>query len=323
MAGIAGAEFQQELLFAFGGGDRAITIAMLDGPVDRTHDCFLGAWLTPLETAAAAQSGDDDQATAQGTHLASLIFGQPCSSVEGIAPLCHGVIAPIFRDGRLVCPQADLADAINRALAQGAQVIQISGGLFERPQQPIRQLVDAVGRCNASNVLIVVGAGRHGCGSLLRRCGAANLLPVGALDSVGQIFGGGDESLHDIALASPGSSLTGAALEGRVISRSGPNFAAALIAGVAGLLLSVQHRAGQAPDPAAVAEAIRVTSAPRMSPIATECQSAWIGRKSLEAAAAYLTGRWEGAYAASLFGQWYRAQAGAIRPDHATFRPRA
>jgi subtilisin family serine protease len=321
MVSIAGAEFQQELLFAFGGGDRAITIAVLDGPVDRTHDCFVGAWLTPLETAAAMHGGDDDRATAQGTHLASLIFGQPCSSVEGIAPLCRGLIAPIFREGRLVCPQIDLADSINRALAYGAQVIQISGGLFERPRQPCRQLIDAIARCNACNVLIVVGAGRHGCAGLLRRCGAANLLPVGALDGIGQILGGGDDNLHELGVTAPGSNLPGATLEGRVVPRSGPNFAAALIAGVAGLLLSVQRRAGQAPDPAAVTEAIRVTSTPRMSPVETECQAAWIGRKSLEAAAAYLTGRYESSYATSLFGQWYRAKA--TRPDHAAFRPRA
>jgi hypothetical protein len=40
-----------------GGGDRRITIALLDGPVDLAHPCFAGARLTELQTLAAGSGG--------------------------------------------------------------------------------------------------------------------------------------------------------------------------------------------------------------------------------------------------------------------------
>lgn len=323
MVSVSGSKFHQELLFAFGGGDRNIIVAVLDGPVDRTHDCFVGAPLTPLHTAVMQRSDEDPPSTAQGTHLASLIFGQPCRSVEGIAPLCRGLIAPIFTEDQPLCAQADLADALTRALDHGAQVILIGAGLFEQPWYPDRVLARAITRCNAGNVLIITGAGRQGCSTLLRRCGAVNLLPVAGLDGAGQPLGSSDESSGDFGIAAPGASVSGAALEGRVVQRSNPNVAAALVAGAAALLLSVQRNAGLSANPAAVAEAIRMTATPQLSPVGAVAPAAWTGRKSLEAAAAYLTGRYEGTYASSLFEAWYRAREGATRSDHAAFRPRA
>ncbi|MFC0239064.1 S8 family serine peptidase [Rhodopseudomonas telluris] len=322
MVGVVGAEFQQEILFAFGGGDAEITIAVLDGPVDRTHDCFRGARLVPLDTAAARQCADGP-ATAQGTHIASLIFGQACSSVEGVAPLCRGLIAPIFRDDRPVCTQADLAQAIDMAVEHGAHIIHISGGVFEGRRQPTEALIAAVDRCNAANVLIVVGGARDSCGSLLLRCGAARLLPVGAIDRRGRLIGGGDISLRDIGITVPGAALIGAALEGSNRARRGANYAAALIAGVAGLLLGAQSQHGQTPDPGAAGEAILNSATPRMADRAQECQRAWIGRANIEAAAARLTGVLQDTSAVSPFGLWHRTQTSSRRSDHAAFRPRA
>ncbi|MCD0423955.1 S8 family serine peptidase [Rubrivivax sp. JA1024] len=323
MVSVSGSEFHQELLFAFGGGDRNIIVAVLDGAVDRTHDCFVGAPLTPLDTAVMQRSGEDAPPSAQGTHLASLIFGQPCRSVEGIAPLCRGLIAPIFSEDRPLCAQADLADAMTRALDHGAQVILIGAGSFEQPWYPDRMLARVITRCNAGNVLIITIPGRHGCSTLLRSCGAANLLSVGALDGAGHLLEDLDDNSVELGIAAPGESVSGAALEGRVVQRSNPNVAAALVAGAAALLLSVQRSAGLSVNPAAVAEAIRMTATPQGTSVGSSSLATWTGRKSLEAAAAYLTGRYEGIYASSLFEAWYRARAGATRSDHAAFRPRA
>ncbi|WP_322514557.1 S8 family serine peptidase [Rhodopseudomonas palustris] len=322
MVGVAGADFQQELLFAFGGGDPQITIAVLDGPVDRTHDCFRGARLAPLDTAAGARCADG-HATAQGTHIASLIFGQPCSSVEGVAPLCRGLSVPIFGDDRPDCSQADLAQAIVMALDHGAHVIHISGGLFEGRRQPTAELSAAVAQCNDHNALIVAGAGRDGCASLLRRCGATNLLPVGAIDRHGRLIGGGDASLHEIGIAVPGARLIGAAREGGISERRGANYSAALIAGIAGLLLGAQTATGQAPDPAAAIEAILGSATPRLAARTDECQRAWIGRANVEAAAARLTGVIYDSAANSPFGLWHLAQTNPQSSVHAAFRPRA
>src|SRR5262245_27691137 len=76
-------------------GDPRVTIAVLDGPVDRSHLSLSSANLTVIPTLvpACARTGP---ATCHGTHVASVLFGQPETPVVGIAPRCHGLIVPIF-----------------------------------------------------------------------------------------------------------------------------------------------------------------------------------------------------------------------------------
>lgn len=64
-----------------------------------------------------------------GTHVASLIFGQPGSAVPGIAPRCRGLVVPVFRDAdQHLLSQLDLARAIEQSVQQGAHLINVSGG---------------------------------------------------------------------------------------------------------------------------------------------------------------------------------------------------
>jgi subtilisin family serine protease len=80
-------------------GHPGVCIAVLDGSIDQSHPCFVGANLTLLPTLVSgiAERGSASQ---HGTHIASVIFGQHNSSVQGIAPHCRGLIVPIFVDGR-------------------------------------------------------------------------------------------------------------------------------------------------------------------------------------------------------------------------------
>jgi subtilisin family serine protease len=322
MIQISGGAFQRDILFAFGGGNPAITIAVLDGPVDRTHDCFVGARLAPLATAAAGRCRDGN-ATEHGTHLASLIFGQPCSSVEGVAPLCRGLIAPIFGDDLQGCPQFELAEAIGSTLNYGAHVVLISGGLFHRRRQPETALVEAVAACNTRNVLIVAGGGRDGIAGLLRMAGAAHLLPVGATDRRGRMLGGGEPGLHENGITAPGSGLIGATMQGRVGQRNGANSSAALIAGIAGLLLGAEHDRDGARDPADVIAAMLNSATPRMARRALECQRAFVGRDNIRAAASYLDNGIDDPFASPLLENWLGTSLHPTRSGQAAFRPRA
>ncbi|WP_244432058.1 S8 family serine peptidase [Rhodopseudomonas sp. B29] len=322
---VSGAEFQRDILFAFDGGDPAITIAVLDGPTDRMHDCFVGARLAPLTTAASLRC-HDGYATAQGTHIASLLFGQPCSSVEGVAPLCRGLIVPIFGDDGLGCTHVELAQALTASLDAGADVILVSGGVFPQRRRPEPELIAVVAECNARDVLIVTGGGRDGCGSLLRLAGAVNVLSVGAVDPRGRLQGGGDSSLREVGLVAPGAAIIGAALQGRVGQRSGANSAAALIAGIAASLLGAQGRSGQALDSGAVIAAMLKSATPRMAPGHAECQRAWWGRDNVRAAAAHLGGaaeHWADPFASPLLESWYLTYAKTLRAGRAASRPGA
>jgi len=108
-------------------GASEITIAILDGVVDTDHPCFDGAALTRLPTLVQHQATAGQMST-HGTHIASLIFGQPNSEIPGIAPQCRGLLVPVFADDNRKLSQLDLARAIEQAAENGAKVINISGG---------------------------------------------------------------------------------------------------------------------------------------------------------------------------------------------------
>lgn len=247
MAGGATSAFQKDLLFAFGGGDPRITIAVLDGAVDRTHECFRGARLIPLHIGPRSQGLDGDT-TASGSHVASVIFGQPCSSVEGVAPLCRGLIVPIFADDDRDSTQRELARAIFLAVDQGAHVIHVSGGRFAPTGRLDPVLAEAIEMCDRRNVLIVTAGGNAGCDELVELADAAPVLAVLTLEYYRRrlrLPG----PIATKALVIPGSNIVGAASEGDVVRRSCANAAAALVSGLVGLLLSRQVERGAAPDP--------------------------------------------------------------------------
>jgi subtilisin family serine protease len=101
-------------------GDPRVRIAVIDGPVDLSHPCFCGARLSQLQTLVAPDAGRG-AAVRHGTHVASVIFGQLGSEVEGVAPGCHGLLIPVFaadaRGDLLPCSQLDLARAPSRRLS--------------------------------------------------------------------------------------------------------------------------------------------------------------------------------------------------------------
>jgi subtilisin family serine protease len=248
--------FQHDILFAFGGGDPRVTIAVLDGPVDRTHECFRGARLVPVEAAGRAR-GPDGRAVARGSHSASVIFGQPCSSVEGIAPLCRGLSVPIFT-GEGGCASQGLTRAIVLALGHGAQVIHVGGGRFEPSDTSDPLLKKAVAMCRRRNVLIVAAAGSDGCCDLDRAGWGSSVLAVRALEEVGagQSCAAAAEDIGGRVIAIPGANIVGAALEGGVGRCNGATGAAALLAGLIGVLLGRQLGEGRAADPLAIREAL-------------------------------------------------------------------
>ncbi len=283
------AAFREEISSALGGGDPRITVAVLDGPVDLTHGCFLGARLMPLETVASMNAAGGG-ATAHGTHVASLIFGQPGTSVEGLAPLCRGLIVPIFGDDSLRCSQLDLARAILLAVEDGAHVINISGGQLAQSGEPHPVLAQAIDNCLRRNVLIVAAAGNDGCDCLHIPAAVSSVLAVGAMDELGRPLPSSNwgAAYRDQGILAPGSNILGATLQGGRAHKSGTSFAAPLVSGLAALLLSSQIRNGSQPDPCAVREALLKTAIPCIPSGAEECSRILTGRINSQGAIDYI-----------------------------------
>jgi cyanobactin maturation PatA/PatG family protease len=268
-----------------GGGDGRITIAVLDGPVDLAHPCFAGARLEKLETLAAGSGGG--RARAHGTHVASVIFGQPGSAVRGIAPACRGLIAPIFSDSGsgLTCSQLDLARAILLAVEHGAHIINISGGQLTPSGLPEPMLAQAVETCLRRNVLIVAAAGNDGCDCLHIPAAAPSVLTVGAMDYLGAPLASSNWGAAYLAqgVLAPGMAVLGAAPGGGTVSKSGTSFATPYVSGVCALLAAAQLARGEAPDPHGIRAAILRNAKPCPEKTGEECQKFLGGRIDIEA----------------------------------------
>lgn len=237
-------------------------MAILDGPVDLSQSCFEGADLTMVETLASSQAGLGG-VSMHGTHIASLIFGQPGSPVQGIAPRCRGLILPVFpgrENGSLEpCSQIDLARALAEAVRLGAHVINISGGQLDPGGEAHPLLAaSAVRHCAEAGALIVAAAGNDGCDCLHVPAALPMVLAVGAMDTRGTplAFSNWGEAYQSHGILAPGEDIPGAVPGGGTARRSGTSYATAIVSGAAALMLSLQRQQGLRPDPLSAGRAI-------------------------------------------------------------------
>ncbi|HWB10384.1 MAG TPA: PatA/PatG family cyanobactin maturation protease [Pirellulales bacterium] len=274
-------------------GDPRITIAILDGPVDVSHSALAGANLTIVPTLASVQAGGG-AALAHGTHIASLILGRQNSGAAGVAPNCRGLVVPIFRDGDdgrvLPCSQIDLARAITVAAEQGAHIINISGGEFSPSGAAYPLLTDVVDKYARRGILIVAAAGNDGCECLHIPAALSGTLAVGAMDAQNRPLASSNwgAKYRSNGLLAPGADLVGAKLGGGTIAASGSSVAAAFVSGVAGLLMSLELRAGRKPDGARMREVLLRSSDPCVDDAET-CRRWLAGRLNMSRARAFLT----------------------------------
>ncbi len=250
-----------ETLWSQTRGDDRICVAVLDGPVDRSHETLRGANLQLLEGPAPGWP-DAGPACRHGTHVTSVIFGRHDSPVAGMAPDCRGVVVPIFESvdetAFRACSQLDLGRALTTAVLAGANVINISGGQFA-PGGAAHPLLSAiVQRCAEQGVLLVAAAGNEGCECLQVPAALENVLAVGAMDRLGQPlpFSNWGSAYRTQGILAPGEDVPGAVPGGGLEQATGTSYATAVVSGIAALLLSLQLRRGEVPSPRAVRAAL-------------------------------------------------------------------
>ncbi|MCO6456419.1 MAG: S8 family serine peptidase [Pirellulaceae bacterium] len=278
------------LVWPYTRGDRRVRVAVLDGPADLAHPCFAGAELTVLGERSAGESSGQAAHLRHGTHVASLIFGQPGSPLEGGAPGCSGLLIPVFQPapgGNLrPCSQLDLARAIERALAAGASVINISGGQLDGSGQAEPVLARAVESCAKNNVLLVAAAGNEGCPCLHVPAAVPTVLVVGAMDAAGEPldFSNWGHAYRPQGVLALGENVVGATPGGGTDVHSGTSFATPQVAALAALLLSVQWQRLRRTDARQVREAILSTAVDcRQRPV-PDCRRLLAGRVNVAGA---------------------------------------
>lgn len=240
-------------------GDPRISIAVLDGPIDRDHPCFTGTRLSfPL---GQPDINASSAAAAHGTHVASIIFGNG-GGIDGIAPDCRGIIVPVFTDGPegLRCSQLQLARAILTALGGGAHIINVSGGEATQAADPF--LVDALAKCEQAGVLVVAAAGNDGQALVHMPAGVPTVLAVGASDWSGdpREFSNFGAAYGSHGLIAPGENINGALPGGGAARRSGTSYATPVVSGTAARMMAEQLRRGEEPNALAVRIALLNTA---------------------------------------------------------------
>ncbi len=282
-------------LVAFSGdlkGDRRVCVAVLDGPVDRTHPCFQGAELTALPTLVPEAARSDGRMSSHGTHVASIIFGQPGSNVPGIAPQCRGLLVPVFADDRCSATQLDLARGIEQAANAGAHIINLSGGQLTDFGEAEGWLENAVRLCRERNILIVAAAGNDGCECLHVPAALPAVLAVGAMDTRGQPldFSNWGATYQTQGILAPGEQILGAKPGGGTERLNGTSFATPIVSGVAALLLSRQLERGETPDPARVRQVLLQSALPCNADLPADTQRCLAGKLNVAGAITLLTG---------------------------------
>ena len=109
---------------------RAVTVAVLDGPVDRDHPCLAAADVRVPDGVDPQVAAPGMRLSTHGTHVTSVLFGQNGSAVAGVCPQARGLIIPVYQASTGRAPQLDIARAIEIAIAEGADIINFSGGQY-------------------------------------------------------------------------------------------------------------------------------------------------------------------------------------------------
>lgn len=276
-------------------GDSRICIALLDGGVDLSHKSLAGADLTRIETLVSCGAGDGPAAK-HGTHIASVIFGSHDGPIKGIAPLCRGLIIPVFKEGDTgsiaPCSQVDLARAIDQAVQAGAHIINISGGELTPSGTAYPLLADAVKDCAKGGVLIIAAAGNEGCDCLHIPGALPSVLAVGAMNAQGEPtdFSNWGKQYQSQGVLAPGENIQGASPGGGVVVSSGTSYATPIVSGVAALLLSLQLKLGRKPDLDEVRGAILNSATGCDEQAVPNCQRLLAGRLNIKGAMSKITG---------------------------------
>ncbi|MEO1250425.1 MAG: S8 family serine peptidase, partial [Pseudomonadota bacterium] len=239
--------------YAAGSTGQGITVALIDSGIDTDHSEFTGRIHPQSTDIVSGSRANLNDTNGHGTHVAGIVgAAADRSGVVGVAPDSQllAIRANARGDGisedELLFFDADVANAINRAVSNGAQVINLSFGKLSSISDDYD---DAIARAVANDVLIVAAAGNEPSGETTRPASFAGsgdargrILAVGAVGRDENIASfssqPGFTDLNESFLVAPGVDIRSTATGGGLGTRSGTSFATPHVTGAAAVLKS-------------------------------------------------------------------------------------
>ncbi|MFE3866062.1 S8 family serine peptidase [Streptomyces goshikiensis] len=246
-------------------------IGLIDGPPDTSHPSLTGAnlevltpwWLPP--TPPDPETHHDG--AEHGTWTSSVLVGQHGTNVPGLAPRCRvlAMYCPLTRPNGLANPDPlSQARAVEELTEAGAQIIQYTVAHYTASGELDDTVKRVIDRAICHGVLVTAPAGNDYSHNCIAPATLPGVLAVGAQRADGTMFHFSNHSpnLQGHGIVARGEAVLGATPGNGIKGQKGTCVSVALVTGSAALLLSLQKRLGQQPDPIAVRDALLNTAKP-------------------------------------------------------------
>ena len=263
--GVAGADVSAGAAWEKTHGSRKVVVAVLDSGVDYTHPDLAGnIWHRPADMEMyfdrelgvvddsegfSAVEGERDpmDENGHGTHCAGIVGAEGDNNL-GIAGVNWQVeIMPLKFMGRGGFGSTkDAIEAINYVIERkkaGVNVRVISASWGSR--QKSRALEDVIRKAGEADILFVAAAGNDSADAdrtphYPSNYKLPNVIAVAALDRRDQLASFSNYGAKSVHVAAPGREILSTWLDGAYEEHSGTSMATPFVAGVAGLVLSVE-----------------------------------------------------------------------------------
>ncbi|KEO82000.1 S8 family peptidase [Tumebacillus flagellatus] len=214
-------------------GDPNVIIAVVDTGVDLNHPDLQGKLVPGRNILAGTDTPQDDNG--HGTHCAGIIAART-NNLEGIAGVnWNSKIMPVKAmnaDGS--GSVADIADGIYWAADHGADVINLSLGDYEDSDY----LHEAIKYAHDKGVVVTAAMGNDGIGQPSYPAAYPEVIGVAANDESNETATFSNYGSH-CSVTAPGVSIPSTYPNKRYVALSGTSMASPHVAGVAGLLKSI------------------------------------------------------------------------------------